>query len=1710
MHRSDGFYTAFQEPASTELPPIHKGSEVVKIPRLPLHPDDGPASGKGNGKDFFLLPPGKGIPKIVMDPLAVLRQCVRFFSCHPEIYGTNIRALLDREVMHVMRLQSSEVAIAHQQPVNSSHDMATAVEMISKPLLAAGGDEKDKKRKNKAKEADSLLGYGALTFMPLKQNFAVLLQQAGHAGGEARQHNAGDRRGNSSVMVGDETLDSSHNANAGTNDQEIQRQHLDVALQEMIQDATGNSSLLEENRPILVDAHGYEVSFLRRQLQQMEAAYNAKCIRLHELVEENTRLDAQLSASEQASAKWMGQYHEAHGHVEGLRRELEGWQEKAYKAELHGHSDNDGSQKNSKIRRRAASVMEHSKTEIERMTKLWRDTERNLQEAKRMLENSEREANDTHDHLSDAFMFIERLERRVARRDRFINIAARRQRSLEEKYEKLMWCLREVGGMTGAYSFVDQLLSDEPIWSLFVFSRLQRHAGDTYALDDALTVGPTAVSSLQFGRSNSGGRLLDDRYNTKLVYAMMADEVTGVTERRGRAKRLRTNLHGAVGCKVLRWENMFCLDFLGGEDSTPNSTEMNRRHLSLLTLASLTQPLRRQDGSRLDLPPPPAKKESQKGIGKSQDDDEEEVVIPEDNGAPNTRLYDQATVRLLIRNLWRERVAQFEATMRQRITKCITRARKTAQAQHYKNLDDILDNDDQSEDDDLEDSANIPNTFLGGLVNFVVNVCKKQAKQANPQEASPPVLLSVRGISSKDSNLWDDGRIFFASILDSKVRTATVLDGPLPEPPEITLQVREMICAMYFYTMEYKDMDADFRLFYLVSHQMVPECVGINFYACIEAIQLDCERMVQENLKPPDSDTLAEVIKKDALRRNNERSPFVFMTDEEGPSKELLSPLEAIAKTAELVDRTPIVQEDACIEVDTDDEGYGSILPGVKEGGQSTTEQPNTQRAMSPSVSEVSSPLSPTHRPGGSKEGNGTTPPNTVSAERSMEMSGTYRMQKNNLSMSSAMFEPKSLGHDILEYLDSIKHRRSKEQEKVYGERLELIQAEEERLKEPDPREPWEVLDDEIQQLFAPHERLSKQYRDEVFLGTSSAAMKGNRVRRILFDDLHRKSLAAARNLIPIEDILTLFHKHVFATYAITCCGAPRFFFPCAYGRETDSAKDYYQPFSRIGQMPPLPIHLKRLRTALALDQPSALINYKHLFSTDVNTFSPTHFYDEFLTLTLDQFAQQQNYMMNMVLTSCSSRHEQYSSEGAEECDGKVPISVLKKGFIEGLSELHISPDQAAALVEHLQHYHELLRLDNDVKLEQFTDAPFLFDTAPVEHNDDDDDDTEWQFQDEAIDCSLLFLSLAVRLIYPVWSSASATQAQRLMNVLETWTPVTKISQYVTRVPPLVRPQAPSTPFSKDAQEKYLIAAQHLAEGNSGNLNPMRVTARWIVEEERVREEAKKENSKPEAYEYHFDPPKSQQLHLGMFPNLDILRQLLAKAWKVSTMPDVSKPKKPKTTKIPGRKANITTAALAAKESEAAEEAAPAVETTPIRDLGLFVLSRAMGTSRSYALKGPQGKSKKSSKKAVALPFSVEMQLQLQNLHFQNSLAILQASRSLFTTFLRDIQLPAEEKAESPDNAGGGGGPTHRRGVVVVGAIEGEEQGKDSTLSWTPAFRRIEKHKGAGVYAMVSEHASDMPGRGKEREMEKEAQKEEKQLFVDDLMGCFAALSSVV
>ncbi|ESL05127.1 hypothetical protein TRSC58_07251 [Trypanosoma rangeli SC58] len=93
------------------------------------------------------------------------------------------------------------------------------------------------------------------------------------------------------------------------------------------------------------------------------------------------------------------------------------------------------------------------------------------------------------------------------------------------------------------------------------------------------------------------------------------------------------------------------------------------------------------------------------------------------------------------------------------------------------------------------------------------------------------------------------------------------------------------------------------------------------------------------------------------------------------------------------------------------------------------------------------------------------------------------------------------------------------------------------------------------------------------------------------------------------------------------------------------------------------------------------------------------------------------------------------------------------------------SPEQGNALAKHFLHYCDLLREEEDVCLEQFTDAPIFINTRSLSQSECDSkfngiQKRRWPVEEESASCSLLHFSLAVRMTYIVWGSYSLPSAR--------------------------------------------------------------------------------------------------------------------------------------------------------------------------------------------------------------------------------------------------------------------------------------------------------------------------------------------------------------
>ncbi|KPA82249.1 hypothetical protein ABB37_03361 [Leptomonas pyrrhocoris] len=1733
--------------SSGYLTPLHKSTRTAaaantsparltaSTARSPLPPMWSPMRNSEFVEDRGL----KDRPTTVMDPLAALRQCLQYVCSHPEIYGDDVRGLLDREVMHVVRLKASEVALIRgQRPllvdpldstsilqsprsfaspkalpsISTTSNPAAAsfppTSSLSSPAAAAVG------ACNGCVPAGDLFGYGSVSFLPPSSaGFSALLRDTrAHAtSGRMKMVSAKDES-NSPVhlplLTGTLPLDepiqwngtlppsssarpATAEANAADAETTIDDGPAPTAAGQTLTDDTDEVVLHETNRAltnmvpssrdfsleypytdmqhpddarlfrqvdepshnvtlppsrrdmlwaadgsaVVLDQHGYEVTYLRTQLQQLEAAFNAKCVRLHELESENKLFAEQMKTSEEAAARWSAEHHAMEGKVESLRRELDGWKDRA--TDALSAATQQSKQRTQHAKQLASNQINDAKQEAARLSQLWRETERALQESRRAFENTEKEANAAHNHLADAFHYLERLERRVARRDAYVQLCERRHRSLEEKYEKLMWGYEELSAVEGRYSYVDYLLTTRPLWSVYQFLCLVEHRGDYMMTEDqgewkrsmAIMAAPlseineasgkrgSAVAEaadqqswLLFARTPHGGCYPGAYFDPTLVLRLIVSEVTAEATRRGRAKQLRTNLHGSVACRVLRWGERFAIDYLGGQDSFPDSGELNRKFVPVLTLASVLLPLRNQLGALIESERKISTAAAAPTANSSEPPPKETAASAATANAtiPNVHRYDEATVRFVLRCFWKERLNAFARQMRTRLRAIQERRQRLAQrnTRRHRNpnfstsgnsaggdapftrrkADEVRrggkgdgrggtaavpEDDDDDDDDEFTEAAPEISTFLTALVDFSTRFTKlsaaaggvpggippgvvdEEATAAASSESSPvpnkSTLLRVRGVlarggsawvgstaskiaggaasasfpsSSSDTAPWDCGRVFFATVLlhnpasdenaaapaANTIVTGTadtpklnpVEDGCDTEVAALAEDVRELLAALYYYTMEYKSQDPDFRLFYLVSHQLIPEMVAVNFFASLEAFQADCVALLEKRIQYLVGET---------------ENPTKTVFDSEATETSYLvdDPLTSLSRVVQLIDDAPLDGQDEEIEPDSDGEGYGSILPYRPKAHVHSMS--NTAQA-----GMLSAPVSLTADDDRSDAGRRDSDSSSRTTQRrSRELQLLHNIRAYLKERRPSMQQD---GDNA----DDINKTAVFEGEGPLGVSLELDRGDLARsgggvapttdnlsaFAFGDAPPEWMTLEDAVMRTLAPHTALLDAYRDRVGAKTTDAAAiasctsmasrgsatsavptsgreERSYLRRKRNDRKTRhevaKCLSATRGLLTLNDILALLQGHCFSTYALSCCGTPRFSLtdalmkgnPMGSGRfggsatgETATATTLLQPLSVVGYMPPTGLHLQRLRFALSLDQPSHVVNAATLFTVDPVTKANTHLYNTYLTLTLDLFQQQQSFLMQCVLSSCAERHERYAAEGAEDCDGQIPIAFLRKGVTKAMAAVQGSTQHAAALVNHFVEYDELLRLEDEVKLEQFADAPLLL-NVPAEptgvlsmsgatsfyrhdtnanrnrsscHSDDAVPPTgprrgsvveeiefaEFNLREEAESCSLLHIAFAVRMTYIVWGRMCAdTAAAMVQRVVQRAVPTSR-----SQVDPT---QASSTAlsvvelpewdiFERQVHQRYRRTLARLRDGHNGDDNPLRRTLR--------------------------------------------------------------------------------------------------------------------------------------------------------------------------------------------------------------------------------------------------------------------------------------------
>ncbi|KAG5468661.1 hypothetical protein CUR178_01495 [Leishmania enriettii] len=1481
---------------------------------------------------------GSGTPHVVMDPLAALRHCLQYVCSHPEVYGDDVRGLLDREVMHVVRLKASEVSLTNaQRPLlvdalrsatvrQAVRSLAGAPTLPAIPVQSAatsgpvrgGGFDMD------------FFGYGSVSFLPASSvGFRALLQdgrggwtQAYQTGGSLHTDGGATYFGDSPPMsssaavlappldesiqwggtlppsctgpsvlgsrsfVRDLAIDDdvekgstvsaeigvsagvghlgktrrasqSFSRGCAVEAHEMADSHDQCVLPDphevtsnSVPAAQPSSFCAADGSVVLIDQQGYEVTYLRAQLQQLEAAFNAKCVRLHELEVENERFAEKIKTSEEARARWAAQHHALKGQLEVMRRELDGWKDRA--TDAVAAATKQSKQHNQNAKQLVHTQLSDAKQEISRLGQLWRETERALQESRRVFENTEKESIAAHDHLTDVFHYLERLERRIARRDAYVALCERRQRSLEEKYEKLRWGYEELSTLEGRYSYADYLLTVRPLWSVYMFVRLARHVGDYVALEnpaevqqrlilmrgqsaEVLEVAPEAAAAtladmeplygLLFSRSPKGGRLIAQQYDLHLIFRTMVDEATAELSRRGRPKQLRTNLHGSVACRVIRWHERYMIDYLRGDDSNPDSAELHRKFVPLLTLASVLLPLRSRTGTLLMQPhtseavdPSAAEAGSTAAEAASPEEKRVEALL---STIPNKRHYDEATIRFMLRCFWKERLAAFSRQMTVRVSAVNAKRARFRELKRSlrraglpaADMDSDLTDADDEEDEDEDEEVVVIQTFLAALVDFTARFTAQQAgsKMAEPADSkAPPTkaeLLTVRGVltsgaaggklGSKSANsissfeskatsdsVWDCGRIFFAVVLQPDRTTEAKDDSTLPtndmatskEVDILSEEVREVLAALYYYTLEYKDLDPDFRLFYLVAHQLIPEMVAVNFFAGLDAFQLECAALLEWRLR-----CLPSGMHSNATCAAVGQLPIPPPVPEE-----VEDPLMALTRAVDIVDGALLDGEEEDIEPDSEGDGYGSILPFHAKA--------EAQLRPSETASALVKPLKE-----GEKE--------DVPAEEMLVLAQPESQRARELKLL----------HNVREYLSKRKEVTQTKQGKDLSSppaKEENNPSESDRATEnpsgtrsgafafgKGPPE-WTAVEEKVANSLGPHTALLDTFRRQCRKQNQNGERAtGNAVKPAKeLDYLRRrraerkrryettKHLSATRGLLAVEDVLTLVQRHCLATYAVSCCGTPRFsLMRSLFGRSDDSNPDApsgLDPYAIVGHLPLTGLHMQRLRFALSLDQPSLLICPADLFAVDPITKSNSQFYDAYLSVVLDVFEQQQSFLMHSVLRSCVARHESYAAEGAEDCDGLIPISYLKKGLTAAFSTIRGTRRHAQAMLNHFVQYDELLRLEEDVKFEQYTDAPLLLNVPPSSENPfpmahnvpgsgphsvtdvlaDAEDTGNWNLREEADSCSLLNIAFAVRMSYIVWGKVSARTAEELVH----------------------------------------------------------------------------------------------------------------------------------------------------------------------------------------------------------------------------------------------------------------------------------------------------------------------------------------------------------
>ncbi|EAN86144.1 hypothetical protein C3747_25g56 [Trypanosoma cruzi] len=1220
----------------------------------------------------------------VIEPLRMLHNCIRHFASHPETYGSNLHALVDREICHVMRVKASEAAlltpgmvpvasyplpaINNTKARNNKYQHSAMNKCAS--LMFCPRSIEDAVSAGTVAGVDGMFGFGATTFVEGTPGFFSLLDRASRLRTLHEEPNAleiADTAGDVSALASSATdlvtLGKDSSLQDGTPQQESTRVRF-VAFSDGFSGNTPSSSALRTGAgpKLLVDGTSYEVSFLRSQLQQVEAAYNAKCISHHELQQENAQLKSELSKTEKKLQQYTTKNQEMRVQLESLKRELDAWKQRSSEFNLAGHAGNSHTSSEGS-RRVQAMQLGHAKRELSHMSRLWRETEKSLQETKRTLESAEKETQLSHRYLDDAFFLIERLERRVLRRDHYIEIQQRRQSSLEEKYEKLMWCFEELRTMNGGSSYVDFLLSQDNGWSLFLFVRLQRRSMGYAQMEEPFPANP---GPLFFRRTPFGGRFCD-MYSPNLVLKL----VTDYTQRKLGNTEGMTEM--AWGVSIPRWRGNYIIDYtppsVGGNgegintENVMTSWEGLYRSFPVLSLASvlLPQPSTALTGN-----------------------------VPIEEDIPNSAQYDQATIRLIIYCFWSERLLQYKKEMerRVRVFKSSRREPNSGQLQG-----------EAKGEGDVTDRPIYPSTFLAALVDFVQRTFPLNTKVAEENAEEETKRLVVRGVVGKNEKAVDSVRMLFSTIF-------YIMKDGKEVHVVLSSQARELLFSLYYYAEEYKEVDADFRLFYLIAHQQVPELVAINFWASLEALRKDCEELLCHHIGPSSS------FRSSLSKMHDSDTAFCKKT----PQEELIhdTPFNALKRAVEVIDTAPLVEQSTSIEPDSDGEGYGLILPG----------------------SNVSS---------------------------------SEKTSSHDRAAESARSDFYTLKHNIHEYLFRFKEESAVSsavpEKPEKGDTPFKDVAKDKSAEKKEIPTAWRTLDERIGAVLGPHASFLEAFK----ANQGPDISKKQRIKRQSFNK-ETTSFSASRGLLPLDEVLELMYKHCFATYAVSCCGAARFSLVETLTRTGDSSTvdgilNSLEHLTKVGWLPPTETQMRRLRFAISMDQPSTLVRFTDLFDVDSRYGLPSHFHDEYLQLTLDAYMEHQEAWMNTILNFVIPVDDGYGVRNSDEIDMLVPFPIIRRAVLHVFHQLLQKPEQGNTLAKHFLLYCNLLREDENVRLGQFTDAPFFINAPPLSPAEAESkfakiEKRRWPVEEESASCSLLHLSLAIRMTHIIWGSSSTPSAR--------------------------------------------------------------------------------------------------------------------------------------------------------------------------------------------------------------------------------------------------------------------------------------------------------------------------------------------------------------